>query len=63
MDEFERAELSQILSEHSRRYPLMEPVDVVKLVYQNEFGGGHLVTDVEGSLKRLRDEYGRTTNE
>ena len=36
-------ELKQILQEHAKRYPLMQPRDVVKLIYQNEFGGGHLI--------------------
>ena len=35
----------------------MEPQDVVKLLYQNEFGPGHLVTDPAACLQRLEDEY------
>ena len=35
-------ELERILREHAERYPLMQPTDAVKLIYQNEFGGGHL---------------------
>jgi len=35
----------------------MEPCDAVKLIYQNEFGGGHLVVDQEQSLLRLAAEY------
>lgn len=49
-------QLRQVLRTHAERYPLMEPQDAVKLIYQNEFGGGHLVDDRERSLERLRAE-------
>ena len=32
--------------------------DMIKLIYQNEFAGGHLITDRDGALKRLQAEYG-----
>lgn len=50
-------ELERILREHGARYPVMEPTDAVKLIYQNEFGGGHLITDEAAFLNRLRMEY------
>ena len=50
-------ELEQILREHVKRYPLMQPTDAVKLIYQNEFGGGHLIRDEEACLNYLRREY------
>lgn len=49
--------LRQILLTHAARYPLMEPTDAVKLIYQNEFGGGHLIRDVDSCLNYLRREY------
>ena len=49
--------LYQILQDHAARYPLMEPKDAVKLIYQNEFGGGHLIRDVSSCLNYLRREY------
>ena len=49
--------LRQILLDHGGRYPLMEPTDAVKLIYQNEFGGGHLIQDEESCLNYLRREY------
>mgnify|MGYP000847105251 FL=1 len=49
--------LVKILSQHAIKYPLMEPSDAVKLIYQNEFGGGHLITDKSLSLSRLTEEY------
>lgn len=50
-------ELRAVLSAHGARYPAMRPQDGVKLIYQNEFGGGHLVADPARSLERLRSEY------
>ena len=50
-------ELEAILREQARRYPRMEPTDAVKLIYQNEFGGGHLIRDEEACLAYLRAEY------
>ena len=50
-------ELETILLEQARRYPLMEPTDAVKLIYQNEFGGGHLIRDEDACLAYLRAEY------
>ena len=50
-------ELRAILIAHAKRYPLMQPQDAVKLIYQNEFGGGHLILDEEACLNYLRREY------
>ena len=50
-------ELRAILIAHAKRYPLMQPTDAVKLIYQNEFGGGHLIRDEEACLNYLRQEY------
>ena len=50
-------ELRAILIAHAKRYPLMQPTDAVKLIYQNEFGGGHLIRDEEAYLNYLRREY------
>ena len=50
-------ELEEILRQHAKRYPLMQPTDGVKLIYQNEFGGGHLIRDVDTCLAYLREEY------
>ena len=52
--------LRSVLLDHVGRYPLMEPTDAVKLIYQNEFGGGHLIRDAQQCLARLRAEYQNT---
>ena len=50
-------ELEKILRDHAMRYPKMQPADAVKLIYQNEFGGGHLIRDEQACLNYLRREY------
>ena len=50
-------ELDAVLKAHAARYPLMQPTDAVKLIYQNEFGGGHLIRNEETFLNYLRREY------
>lgn len=53
-------QLRRILLFHAVRYPKMEPQDAVKLIYQNEFGGGHLIRDEESCLSYLQREYEAT---
>ena len=50
-------ELKAILIAHAKRYPLMQPTDAVKLIYQNEYGGGHLIQNEQACLNYLRREY------
>lgn len=52
--------LEQILRSHAKKYPLMEPQDAVKLIYQNVFGGGHLIRDPEACRRALQQEYEAT---
>ena len=49
-------EIADILLNHIRKYPSMELTDALKLIHQNVFGGGHLVTDEIYSLKTIEDE-------
>ena len=49
-------ETEAILREHMARYPLSRPQDAVKLLYQNEFGPGHLLRSREEAVQRLREE-------
>lgn len=53
-------ELEAVLRRHARRYPEMEPTDAVKLIYQNEFGGGHLIRDRSAFRAYLHREYAST---
>ena len=50
-------ELREILQTHAAKYPKMQPTDAVKLIYQNEFGGGHMISDEKACLAYLIREY------
>ena len=55
--------LEQVLRRHARKYPMMQPTDAVKLIYQNVFGGGHLIKNREACLRALQWEYENTPQE
>ena len=48
--------IEDILLTHFERYPRMEAQDAVKLIYQQEFGPGHMIRDEDKSLKLLKEE-------
>ncbi len=48
--------MKQLLLDQFSRYPKMELADMVKLVCQNEFAGGHIISSPEESFKRLEAE-------
>ncbi len=50
-------DLKSLLLKQYELYPKVQIQDMVKLIYQNEFAGGHLITDENDSLRRLREEY------
>jgi len=50
-------DLRKILLQHFERYPAMQIRDMVKLIYQNEFAGGHLISNESDSMNRLKDEF------
>ena len=47
----------EIIKLHLEKYPKMQIQDVAKLLYQSEFGGGHLIADANKSLERIQAEY------
>ncbi|MGM9520857.1 MAG: uridine kinase [Oscillospiraceae bacterium] len=49
-------QLSELLKAHLRAHPQARITDAVKYIYQNEFGGGHLITDAPAALARLKEE-------
>ena len=49
-------ELKELLQAHLRDHPAAEVGDAVKFLYQNEFGGGHLIIQPEKVLNWLREE-------
>lgn len=48
--------MHRLLQEHYIQYPLMTETDLLKLLYQEAYGPGHLVTDTEVFLERLENE-------
>lgn len=52
--------MKDILLAHALRYPRMEPKDAVKLLYQSEFGGGHMIQSIDSCLQYLQAEYEKT---
>lgn len=55
--------LEQVLRRHASKYPMMQPIDAVKLIYQNVFGGGHLIRDPASCRIALQREYENTQQE
>lgn len=52
----ERITLTEFLTEHCRRYPALEPGDLLKALHQSVFGCGHLVRAEGDGLARLKAE-------
>ncbi len=49
--------LACLLDAHLSRYPLMQPEDVYKLLYQGALGPEHLTSSSKEFATRLREEY------
>ncbi len=52
--------LQEILALHQQRYPLMEPADYGKLLYQNEFGPEHMISSPDAVRQWLFEEWAET---
>lgn len=52
-----KEDFSQILKQHMKRYPLMEPQDFGKLVFQSTFGPEHMISDKEQAEAFLIEEW------
>jgi uridine kinase/riboflavin transporter FmnP len=52
----EREEIKALVKKQLELYPKSEAVDLLKMLYQNEFGPGHLITDPVKSLHFLEEE-------
>lgn len=55
------SELEAVLKIHAKKYPLMSVTDAVKLIFQNEFGGEHLISSKAKCLEYLTAEYNSVT--
>lgn len=59
----EALSIESILLEHYARYPDMEVVDFIKLIYQNSFGPRHMHTPTKEMVaKYINDEMNNVTN-
>ena len=48
--------MKEILRDHFYKYPKMQIQDAVKLLFQSEFGPGHLLSNTDYARKLLVDE-------
>ncbi len=48
--------MKELLIKHYHLYPKSQIQDMIKLIYQNEFAGGHMINDERESFKRLCEE-------
>ncbi len=48
--------MENIIKQHGKKYPKMTAQDFVKLIYQNEFGCGHFISDKNKSLDKIKAE-------
>jgi uridine kinase/predicted membrane protein len=53
------SEIERVIKDQIRLYPGAQAVDLLKVIYQNEFGPGHLITDKAKAEKLLADEIER----
>ena len=44
------------VKKHLEMYPLMQPQDVMKLMYQRNYGPEHMITDPRQTLRMLKEE-------
>lgn len=49
--------MREILLRHFETYPKMQVTDAVKLLYQSEFGGGHMIANPAKSLNWIKNEW------
>ncbi len=55
--------INKLLCTHAAKYINMSPQDVIKLLFQNEFGGGHLISDPKVSFIRLQEEFNQAEHD
>lgn len=54
--------MTELLKEHLKKYPKMQPQDGVKLLFQANFGGAHLISDKEKCLAAIEKEWSGKQN-
>ena len=56
MDRLGENELKRVLLAGYKKYPLSQASDMLKLIFQNEFGCGHMAPDTSASLEMISRE-------
>lgn len=56
-------EIMRLVADALREYPLSQPQDIVKLLYQREFGPAHAIPSPEAARRFLWEEYSATPQE
>ena len=56
-------EIISLVADALEKYPLSQPQDIVKLLFQSEFGPAHAVSDPTAALRFLREEYASVRQE
>jgi len=51
-----KIDMKSLLLKQYELYPKMQIQDMIKLIYQNEFAGGHFITNETDSFMRLQEE-------
>ena len=49
--------MKELLLSHYSHYPKMQLIDMIKLICQSEFAGGHIIKSPSDSLNHIEDEY------
>ncbi|HKM39831.1 MAG TPA: hypothetical protein VJ036_06135 [bacterium] len=52
-----RNEFKTVLLKQHRLYPKIQPQDIIKLIYQNEFAGRNIIASKKESLRQIEAEY------
>ena len=52
--------MKETIRQHYKDYPQAELQDLFKIIYQSEFGPGHIIEDRKKNFKRLMREFERT---
>ena len=56
-------EIIPLIADALEKYPLSQPQDIVKLLYQREFGPAHAIPSPEAAKRFLWEEYSSTPQE
>ena len=49
--------MRRAIMDEAKLHPMAQPQDYIKLIFQSEFGPGHLIADAGFAAKRLWDEW------